>query len=178
MRIITCKSTYFESGAEGIRTPDLRRAKAKGYVLAHPGEPGYFAVLQVFYRIAGGVSSIAYGPVLARLQYCCSTQASFTRDQRCGFPRRRYRVPSSSLTFGPGTLEERRTASSAVSFTGAPNSEATSRPPVSPSLRAGGAPQRPGIRLEPASVIARDLLRKEVAGKRWFGSCRHGGREA
>ena len=24
----TCKSTYFRSGAEGIRTPDLRRAKA------------------------------------------------------------------------------------------------------------------------------------------------------
>jgi hypothetical protein len=139
---------------------------------------GYFVVLQVFYRIAGGNSSIVYGSILARLQYGCSTQASFTRDQRCGFPRRRYRVPSSSLTFGPGALEERRTASSAVSFTGAPNSEATSRPPVSPSLRAGGAPQRPGIRLEPASVIARDLLRKEVAGKRWFGSCRDGGREA
>src|SRR5919112_2235036 len=73
----TCKLPSFRSGAEGLRTPDLRRAKAKGYVLARPGGSGYFAVLQVFYRIAGGVSSIAYGPVLARLQYCCSTQASF-----------------------------------------------------------------------------------------------------
>jgi hypothetical protein len=61
-----------------IRTPDLRRAKAKRYVLVRPGVYGFFVVLQVFYRIAGGNSSIAYVSILARLQYGCSKFESGT----------------------------------------------------------------------------------------------------
>jgi len=69
---INRKSTYFRSGAEGIRTPDLRRAKAKKCILARTGASRDSACLQVFYRIVGGGSSIAYQPILARLQYGCS----------------------------------------------------------------------------------------------------------
>ena len=61
------------SGAEGIRTPDLRRAKAKKCILVRPGTSGYFAVLQVLYGIASGDSSMAYGSALVRLQYIHST---------------------------------------------------------------------------------------------------------
>jgi hypothetical protein len=63
----------FTSGADGIRTHALRRAKAKKCILVRPGTSGYFAVLQVLYGIASGDSSMAYGSVLARLQYIHST---------------------------------------------------------------------------------------------------------
>jgi hypothetical protein len=51
-RDFTCKFPHFESGAEGIRTPDLRRAKANRELVEEPGralEEGYLdwcAVLQ------------------------------------------------------------------------------------------------------------------------------------
>ena len=38
----------FQSGAEGIRTPDLRRANADRYVLACPGVSYYVAYLRGF----------------------------------------------------------------------------------------------------------------------------------
>ena len=68
--------TQIRSTDPALRYPDLRRAKAKRYILARPGVPGYFVVLQVFYRIAGGNSSIAYVSILARLQYDCVPIAS------------------------------------------------------------------------------------------------------
>jgi hypothetical protein len=51
-----------------MRTPDLRRAKAKKHILVRPGASGYFAVLQAFYELAGGGLSVAYRYVPARLQ--------------------------------------------------------------------------------------------------------------
>jgi hypothetical protein len=50
-------------------TSDLCRVKALKRVLAHPIASGNCAVLQVFYEICLDGSSIAYAPVLARLQY-------------------------------------------------------------------------------------------------------------
>jgi hypothetical protein len=69
--------TYAEkvSGAEGIRTPDLRRAKADQHIVARPSLSGDFDVLQAFCRIAGSSLSTAYKLVSAWLQYGCSTFA-------------------------------------------------------------------------------------------------------
>jgi hypothetical protein len=61
--------TVVPSGAEGIRTPDLRRARAKKCILARAGVSGYSAVLQVIYWHGYEESSAACRPVLARLQY-------------------------------------------------------------------------------------------------------------
>ena len=83
-RHLPCKSAHFRSGAEGIRTPDLRRAKAKEYVLARTGASSNFRCLQVFHRIAVGGSSIAYQPIPARLQYGCSTIYFRSHDGRRG----------------------------------------------------------------------------------------------
>jgi hypothetical protein len=44
----TYKTTDFKSGAEGIRTPDLRRAKADRYVPACPSVSCYVAYLRGF----------------------------------------------------------------------------------------------------------------------------------
>ena len=78
------QNTTFPSGAEGIRTPDLRRAKAKEYILARTGAYSNFRCLQVFHRIAVGGSSIAYQPIPARLQYGCSTIYFRSHDGRRG----------------------------------------------------------------------------------------------
>ena len=74
----------FLSGADGIRTHALRRAKAKEYVLARTGASSNFRCLQVFHRIAVGGSSIAYQPIPARLQYGCSTICFRSHDGRRG----------------------------------------------------------------------------------------------
>ena len=50
----------FVSGADGIRTHDLRRAKAKCYILARPAASDYSAVLQVFYEISSFDLSATY----------------------------------------------------------------------------------------------------------------------
>jgi len=56
----TCKYALFRSGAEGIRTPDLRRAKADLHILACPNASGYSAILQVFYTVLDDSSSGTY----------------------------------------------------------------------------------------------------------------------
>jgi hypothetical protein len=63
------KIAVFSSGAEGIRTPDLRRAKADRLILACPTASGNFRILQVFCGCIGGLSSAAYQCVSLRLQY-------------------------------------------------------------------------------------------------------------
>ena len=64
----------FMSGAEGSRTPDLRRAKASWHILACPSTSGDSAILQVISEILGGGTSAVYQLVPARLQYGCSKQ--------------------------------------------------------------------------------------------------------
>jgi hypothetical protein len=64
------------SGAEGIRTPDLRRAKADRYILARLSTSGDHPYLQAFCGTAGSGVSAAYCPVPPRLQYGCSTRPS------------------------------------------------------------------------------------------------------
>jgi hypothetical protein len=59
----------FLSGAEGSRTPDLRRAKAKKHVLAYPSVSSNFGVLQGFCTILDDSLSTTYRSVSARLQY-------------------------------------------------------------------------------------------------------------
>jgi hypothetical protein len=44
----------YRSGAEGIRTRDLRRAKAHRHILARASVSGDFYILQVFCRSTGG----------------------------------------------------------------------------------------------------------------------------
>ncbi len=65
----TCKTLLSQSGAEGSRTPDLRRAKAVQYILDRSSLSGDLGVLQVFCRITEGTLSIVYQRVSARLQY-------------------------------------------------------------------------------------------------------------
>ena len=65
----TCKTLYSRSGTEGIRTPDLRRAKAKKCILSRPGTSGNSIVLQVFFENVRGDLSAAYWHLPARLQY-------------------------------------------------------------------------------------------------------------
>src|SRR5215217_4033715 len=48
------------SGADGIRTHALRRAKAHRLILARPSASGNFDVLQVFCELACGSMSVAY----------------------------------------------------------------------------------------------------------------------
>jgi hypothetical protein len=64
------------------RTSDLCRVKALKRVLAHPTASENCAVLQVFYEICLDGSSIAYAPVLARLQYGCSTPGEPLKERR------------------------------------------------------------------------------------------------
>jgi hypothetical protein len=64
----TCRTLVSQSGAEGIRIPDLRRANASQHVLSRPGTPGNFAYFQVFREVRGGGLSAAYQLVLTRLQ--------------------------------------------------------------------------------------------------------------
>ncbi len=65
----------FLSGADGIRTHALRRAKARKYVLARFGASGDYPWLQPFCGIAVSGLSAAYQLVPSRLQYSCSTVA-------------------------------------------------------------------------------------------------------
>jgi hypothetical protein len=65
----------FLSGADGIRTHALRRAKASWHVLVCPTASSDFDVLQVFFEVLGDYLSVAYQLVPARLQYGCSTFA-------------------------------------------------------------------------------------------------------
>jgi hypothetical protein len=62
------KTAGFISGAEGSRTPALRRTKADRSIPSRPSVSGDFDVLQVFCRITGGSFSAAYWCVSARLQ--------------------------------------------------------------------------------------------------------------
>jgi hypothetical protein len=66
----------FQSGADGIRTHALRRAKGDRYILARPSVSGILDVLQAFCNITGGALSAACQLVLARLQYGCSSFSS------------------------------------------------------------------------------------------------------
>jgi hypothetical protein len=59
----------FLSGADGIRTHALRRAKADRYILARTSMSGDFNDLQVSCRITDSALSAAYQLVLAWLQY-------------------------------------------------------------------------------------------------------------
>jgi len=45
----------FKSGAEGIRTPELRRAKADRYILVRPVVSGDSAILQVISEVLDSV---------------------------------------------------------------------------------------------------------------------------
>ena len=64
----------FLSGAEGIRTPDLRLAKADQSILECSSLSGIFDVLQAFCSATGSALSSAYRLVPSRLQYGCSKQ--------------------------------------------------------------------------------------------------------
>ncbi len=59
----------FSSGADGIRTHALRRAKAKWRVLTCPDASDNCSDLQVFYEFLAEGSSTTYWLVLAWLQY-------------------------------------------------------------------------------------------------------------
>jgi hypothetical protein len=54
------------------RTSDLCRVKALKRILVRPTASANYAILQVFYEIRCGNSSISYALVPARLQYGCS----------------------------------------------------------------------------------------------------------
>src|SRR3712207_6322923 len=66
-----------QSGAEGSRTPDLRRARPRPHILACPSTSGILHVLQIIRGAAGSALSAVYQLVPARLQYvptspvCC-----------------------------------------------------------------------------------------------------------
>src|SRR3712207_6271531 len=42
----SCKTAHFYGGAEGSRTPDLRRAKPRPHILARPSTSGIFHVFE------------------------------------------------------------------------------------------------------------------------------------
>ena len=56
----TCKTALCRSGAEGIRTPDLRRAKADRHILACPSTSGDYPYLRVICGTADNGLSAAY----------------------------------------------------------------------------------------------------------------------
>jgi hypothetical protein len=71
----------FLSGAEGIRTHALRRAKAHQLILARPSTSSDFDILQVLCSTDGDCLSAAYQLIPARLEYGCST---FAGRVECG----------------------------------------------------------------------------------------------
>jgi hypothetical protein len=64
--------SIFLSGAEGIRTPDLRRAKSDNYIPSRPTAPGGFACQRALRRLALLLFSFTYHPISIWLQYGCS----------------------------------------------------------------------------------------------------------
>jgi hypothetical protein len=82
----TCKMHIFRSGAEGIRTPDLRRAKAdRPYpILSHyVSLPGLFTRFLVSpKRLSSHCVPFCTGPVAVRLQYSAGMQGRINRGSR------------------------------------------------------------------------------------------------